>query len=180
MTKKASVLCFLVFLAGGASFAQEQISDLTPSQLANGQRLFGSQCARCHGIGGTGGEGPPLTRPRLRRAADDDALFAVIQGGIPGTAMPMTWQMSDEEIRRVVGYVRSLGRTEEVAVAGDPSRGRTVYQTNACGTCHIISGQGTSLGPELSEIGAMRGLEHLRESVIDGCVRQVVQFQIHG
>ncbi len=91
----------------------------------------------------------------------------MIKAGIPGTGMPATWQMTDEEITYVAAYVRSLGRTAAVAVAGDPARGHTVYRDNACARCHIVDGQGTGLGPELSEIGAMRGPEHLRESLID-------------
>ena len=160
MTTRVPVLCLLALLAGSVCTASAQTSDPTPSQLASGQRLFDRQCARCHGIGGTGGDGPALARPRLRRAADDESLFNVIKGGIPGTGMPFTWQMSDEEIGHVVAYVRSLGRTAEVALAGDPASGQTVYSDNACARCHIVDGQGTGLGPELSEIGAMRGPEH--------------------
>ena len=55
---------------------------------------------------GTGGTGPGLIRARLRRAADDDALFALIKEGIAGTEMPDNWTMSDREIRHVVMVVR--------------------------------------------------------------------------
>ena len=161
-------LVFCLFLAFDvAPVAQSQIADLTPEDLANGQRLFESQCARCHGIGGTGGEGPPLTRARLRHASDDDAVFSVIRNGIAGTGMPRTWQMNDQEIWQVSGYVRSLGRVAPVPLPGDPQRGRALYEANECGSCHIVNGEGEGLGPELSEIGVMRGPVHLREALVD-------------
>ena len=105
-----------------------------------GQRLFEVQCARCHGMQGAGGAGPDLTQGTFRRAANDDALFAVINEGIPGTEMPAAWQLSDGEIRQVVGYIRSLGRTAPVAIHGDPENGKSVFEKGECGTCHIVRG----------------------------------------
>src|SRR5262245_54066087 len=74
---------------------------------ARGQRLFEGQCARCHGVQGGGGTGANLRRPKLRHAADDDSLFNLIRSGIPGTGMPYTWAMTDNEVRDVIAYVRS-------------------------------------------------------------------------
>ena len=161
------VLCTLIVLGFSAAGAQSPIVDLTPDDLANGKRLFEGQCARCHGIGGTGGEGPPLTRPRLRHAPDDEVLFAVIKDGLAGTGMPQTWQMNDGEIWQVAGYVRSLGRTAPVSLPGNRDRGRALYEMTGCATCHIVSGQGENTGPELTEIGALRGSEYLREALTD-------------
>jgi putative heme-binding domain-containing protein len=91
----------------------------------------------------------------------------VIKGGIPGTGMPMTWQMNDEEIAQVAGYVRELGKVAPAVVLGDPTRGRSLYAANACATCHIIQGQGRGVGPELSDIGVRRGVPYLREAIVD-------------
>ena len=41
-----------------------------------------------------------------------------------------------------------------------------LYASAGCGSCHIISGRGTALGPELTSIGALRGAPHLRESIV--------------
>ena len=165
--KQASVLCLLIALVCTPALAQSPIADLTPADVTSGQQLFENQCARCHSIGGAGGEGPPLTRPRLRHAADAAALFSVIKDGITGTGMPATWTMNDQEIWQVAGYVRSLSRIEPVSLPGDLDRGRALYQSNDCGTCHIAHGLGEGLGPELSEIGSLRGPAYLREALID-------------
>src|SRR5262245_27164649 len=98
----------------------------TPDQ-ARGKRLFEGQCARCHGIQGGGGTGANLRRPKLRHAADDKSLFNLIRNGIPGAGMPGTFAMTDNEVRDVVAYVRSLGRIPTESLPGDPDQGRLIY-----------------------------------------------------
>src|SRR5215471_2718980 len=136
--------------------------------LPRGQKLFVAHCALCHGIGATGGRGPALNHPDLRRAADDQALFRVIRNGIDETEMPAAWQLTENETKDVVEYVRSLWRTEVAKVPGDPARGKTYYEgKGACGACHIIDGRGGNLGPDLTNIGARRSAGYLRESLTD-------------
>src|ERR1700746_2486229 len=61
---------------------------VTADEIARGQALFGAQCAYFHGADGDGGRGATLARPTLRRAATDEALFRIVNRGIPGTDMP--------------------------------------------------------------------------------------------
>ncbi len=156
-----------VLVVARPALGQTSLDTLSAGELAQGKLLFDRQCVRCHGVGGAGGEGPPLTRSRLRHAPDDETLVSVVANGIDGTGMPRTWQMNQREIRLVAGYVRSLGRVPPAAVRGDPSRGRTLYQSIGCANCHIVRGSGESFGPELTDIGARRGPEHLGEALLD-------------
>ncbi len=133
---------------------------------ARGKRLFEGQCARCHGIQGGGGTGANLRRPKLRYAADDESLFEVIRRGLPGTEMPFTFAMTDNEVRDVVAYVRSLGRIPSEPLPGDPDKGKLVYQKAECGSCHIVAGKGGNLGPDLSDIGSRRGVQFLRGALL--------------
>jgi len=140
----------------------------TPSDLKNGQQLFMGQCARCHGSKGEGGRGAVLAQPRLRHAPDDEALFLVIRDGIKGTEMPAGYAVDTRETWQLAAYVRSLGRMAPETVPGDPKRGQELYQAKGhCSQCHIVSGQGGSLGPELTEIGSRRSAAHLRAAVLD-------------
>ena len=133
----------------------------------SGKLLFDSHCARCHGIGGTGGEGPSLTRLVLRHAGDDEALSSVIVNGIPNTDMPGNWMLGTNDVKEVATYVRSLGRAEEEPLPGDSENGRRLYEgKGACNVCHIVAGEGGVLGPDLSNIGIVRGLAHLREALV--------------
>lgn len=147
--------------------AQDPISSPTPDDLAQGKRLFVGHCALCHGIDGTGGRGPSLNQPVLRRVANDFGLFLIIRQGIAGSEMPAAWQMTDREVRLVAGYVRSLGRTPVVKLPGDPLRGQAIYDSKGCVACHIVRGKGASLGPDLSDVGARRSPAYLRRALLD-------------
>jgi putative heme-binding domain-containing protein len=149
-----------------------------PEPVERGHRLFDVHCARCHGVGGGGGEGPALTRPVLRYAPDDDALVMVIQEGIPRTAMIGTFSLSNAEARDVAAYVRSLGRVEQTAVTGDAGRGRVIYDEQACGACHIVAGEGRGIGPELTAIGETRGAEYLRQSLVDSTAVVAEEYRV--
>jgi len=144
--------------------AAQSAHDPVPD-LAIGKRIFESQCSLCHGQNGGGGRGPALTRPKLGRAPDDDALRKAIAQGLP-PEMPGAWQLSPREVASVAGYVRSLGAVAPERLPGDVVRGATVYRAKGCAGCHIVAGQGTGLGPELTDIGARRNAGHLKESVL--------------
>ena len=138
----------------------------SPADLKAGEQLFMAQCARCHGPKGEGGRGAVLAQPRLPHARDDKALFLVIRDGIRGTEMPGGYAVDTRETWQLAAYVRTLGRLAAESVPGDPRRGHELYQAKGhCSECHIISGQGGSLGPELTEIGSRRNSAHLRAAI---------------
>jgi len=156
-----------VIALGISSPAQDQISRLTEADISRGKQLFVGHCALCHGIEATGGRGPALNQPKLRRAVDNLALFRIIKNGIEGTEMPDAWQMTDREIWQVAGYVRSLSRAEAAKPSGDPVKGKALFEAKGCSSCHIIQGRGGSLGPELTYVGASRSHSYLRQALID-------------
>ena len=110
----AALLCGLV---------TGQISDpgpqpkTTPEDLVEGQRVFGTQCAYCHGPKGEGGLGAVLALPRLSHAPDDTALYRVIRDGIAGTRMPAS-ALAANQVWQVAAYVRKLGRVEGAKSTG--------------------------------------------------------------
>lgn len=146
------------FLAPGVASAQAPGED-------QGERLFGIHCARCHGLDGGGGEGPSLMRENLSRANDRDALFEIVDEGIPGTDMPGAWSLNGQEIGAVVDYVLSIGVVAQVELPGDPAAGRELYEAAACSACHVVNGEGIAFGPDLSNVGLLRGAAYLREAI---------------
>src|SRR3954468_359698 len=97
---RGGFLCLMVVAALEAqSPAAKDLPKENPHQseadVARGKQLFMGQCAPCHGPEGDGGKGANLARPVLPRAADDGALFRIIQTGIPGTEMPRTPALID-------------------------------------------------------------------------------------
>jgi cytochrome c oxidase cbb3-type subunit III len=135
--------------------------------IDGGRRLFQGMCVECHGAGGVGGDAPSLNRPRLNHAPDDTALANVIANGIPNTAMPRIRRFTESELKQLVAYVRSVGKITQDRVPGDAKKGAAVYKNLACSSCHIVAGEGGTLGPDLTDIGVMRGAAYLREAVVD-------------
>ena len=57
--------------------------------------------------------------------------------------------------------------TDLLVLLGDVERGREVFTSATCGECHIVSGDGTEYGPDLSTIGAKLAKKGLYESILD-------------
>ena len=126
--------------------------------------MFRSQCAACHGPGGQGGAaGPDLTTGSFKRSDTDEALFAIISKGIPGTTMP-AFAGSGKDVWQIAAYVRTLsvGRAAE-RTKGNPANGAKLFQTAGCVKCH----HGGLGGPDLSDVGARRSLAELHRSLVD-------------
>jgi putative heme-binding domain-containing protein len=157
----------LLLLPAGATAQTRSLSAAASNDIATGQRIFDAQCAWCHGAGGTGGTGPDLHRTTLRHAANDRELITLVRNGIPGTEMPsFTSALTETMARQTAAYVRSLGRARERPLPGNVQHGVALYDSNGCGGCHIVSGRGNALGPELTSIGALRGAPYLRDALI--------------
>jgi cytochrome c oxidase cbb3-type subunit 3 len=154
-----------IALAVGALSAR--VDAQNNADVDSGKRLFQGMCVECHGAGGAGGDAPGLNRPRLNHAPDDTALANVIANGIPNTAMPRVRRFTENELQQLVAYVRSLGKVAGDRVPGDARNGAAIYRNLACSACHIVAGQGGNLGPDLTEIGFLRGAAYLREAVVD-------------
>jgi putative heme-binding domain-containing protein len=140
----------------------------SPADIAMGRSLYNGRCGHCHGQNGDGGRGVPLNTGRFRHGGSDRDLFATIRYGVPDTEMPGAFNLQENEIWRMVAYVRQLGRQgAPEAITGDAAAGAASYARNACAQCHAIGGQGGFLGPDLTDIGARRALRHLRQSIVD-------------
>ena len=136
------------------------------ADIDGGRQLFQGMCVECHGEGGAGGDAPSLNRPRLNHAADDAALARVIADGIPNTSMPRIRRFTESELKQLVAYVRSVGKIPQDRVLGDAKNGAALYKSLACSSCHIVAGEGGTLGPDLSDIGFLRGAAYLHEAVV--------------
>jgi putative heme-binding domain-containing protein len=155
-------------LEGQAAPSTPSVATASTADVEMGGRIFMSQCARCHGVTGTGGQGPSFTHPDLVHAPDDEALVNVIKNGIPGTSMAGNWALADREAVQVAAYVRSLGKVPPEPVTGDSVRGGAIYDgAGSCGTCHALKGIGAGWAPDLTGIGNRRGVSYLRQSLVD-------------
>ena len=162
----AAALFIGTVLLPNTSSVEAQNPYTSAADVAEGRRTFELDCAQCHGGDARGGMGPDLTRGTFRHASTDDQLREVLREGIDGTGMPGRVR-TDERAWKVVAYLRSLGGGGEIP-PGDSQRGRELFFGSAnCSTCHIVAGEGTTQGPDLTLIGYRRSVEFLRTSVLD-------------
>lgn len=130
-----------------------------------GKTLFEGNCAGCHGIDGSGAMGPSI-----RQAAANlgpEGLMSILKAGVMGSGMPTYGQLGDAKLALLVDYVGSLGSEGTGVVAGNPAKGKEAYSASGCSKCHMIDGEGGNLGPDLSRIGAQRGLTVLHDAVVN-------------
>jgi putative heme-binding domain-containing protein len=132
-----------------------------PPDIEQGKRLFSQNCSQCHGADASGGDGPDLHG--VPASLGDTVVQGIIRRGITGTPMPASYTLSDKDAANIVGYLRSLGSAAgSEKAAGDPARGEALYNSSGCPVCHMVAGQGGSVGPELTRVGAMRGAPSLK------------------
>ena len=165
MYRLVGLLCLFATVSARAQLIP-QPANVTAEDLAHGKQVFQAQCSPCHGIDGTGGSGANLALPTLKHAANDSALFGVIQGGIGGTGMPYSF-LGDHESWLLVAYVRSLGRAAVEKLPGDAAKGGLLFSSQGCSACHMVDGVGGVIGPDLSEVGARRSSQLLRQCLLD-------------
>lgn len=135
-----------------------------------GQKVYEGNCLSCHAVNGGAGEiGPAL----VNAAREDEPrtpgqMFAVIKGGVPGTAMP-GWspQLSDDDIWRIVTYVQSLrGTAIDNPTPGNVAAGSAIFSGKGqCASCHTVDGKGGVFGPDLSNIASLRKTKQISSAL---------------
>lgn len=163
---------YAVFTTNSTASAEEY----TAQDVEEGEKLFVTNCATCHGMNAEGTEnGPGLVG--VGAAAVD---FQVGTGRMPlqmsgPQAQVKTPQFSEEQISQMSAYVASLGPGPAVPDAeyldtsqGDAAAGGGLFRTN-CAMCHNVVGSGGALtrgkyAPNLSEVSE----KHLYEAMQTG------------
>jgi putative heme-binding domain-containing protein len=156
----------LLALAAGALLAQRSY---TPGDVQDGQKLFLTNCSACHGPEGDAVPGVDLGHGKFRRASTDDDLMKIIQKGIQGTAMPPS-NFTNFQVSTIVAFLRDMAEStgREALPAGDAAQGKIVFEgKGACLACHRVKGNGVRLGPELTDIGALRRAVELERSILE-------------
>jgi len=111
-------------------------------------------CSGCHQPDGSGmpGLAPGLNNQAFLTAASDDFLYKTIAEGRPGTPMmAFKAQMSEQELQRMVKYVRSwqtepaLPLDHAKKLSGDPKAGAELFDS-ICSKCHGPNGEGYAAG----------------------------------
>jgi putative heme-binding domain-containing protein len=155
----------LVLAMPAAMWAQHTY---TTADIQEGGRLFRVNCVLCHGPEGDQVPGIDLGHGRFRQTYSENALVKIIQNGIPGTGMPPN-NLQDFQAEVVLAYLRSLSTSGRATVGnGDATRGKALFAGKAnCASCHRVNGAGSRIGPDLSDIGALRRTVEIERSLLE-------------
>ena len=162
-------LAVFLFLASVVFAAQQKNPFASDPQAADtGRAMFRIHCSPCHGIKGQGGLGPDLTLGGFSAGDQDSDLYKVISEGVGGTEMTgYSESMGQDNIWRLVSYIRTISQQTSTPVTGDPAAGEKLFwEKGRCGQCHQVNDKGGRLGPNLTRVGRQRSLAYLRESVV--------------
>ena len=138
----------------------------TVQSLAEGKTLFEGTCAGCHGIDGSGANGPNIRN--VGKQLGPEGIYTIIAtGGAIGSGMPNFSSLGDQKIWLLVNYVTSFSETGGGVVTGDPGKGKEVYEASGCSGCHMVDGHGGDSGPDLSSVGGVRSAGFLHDLLLD-------------
>lgn len=145
------------------------------SQVNEGEKLFASNCATCHGLSAQGtSEGPSLIGVG---AASVD--FQVGTGRMPMAAQgpqaeEKPAQFTDEQVADIAAYVSSLGPGPSIPKASltngnaNAAKGAELFRVN-CAMCHNVAGAGGALteGKYAPNLKSVSG-KHIYEAMLTG------------
>ena len=154
-----------LFLAAGCVWAQRPVD---PHNVEAGEQRYVNLCAGCHGADGDHVPGVDLGHGKFLHAATDAQLVDIILHGIPGLGMPPN-AMPESQAYAIVSYLHFMAESASRNTShGDAGRGKAIFEgQGGCRACHRIKGEGSRLGPDLSEVGRLRRSIDLERSILD-------------
>ena len=173
----------LIFFVPLFAYSQQHAhsSQTHAAQRQDARQIFATTCAACHGLDGMGSERAPniITNSQVQRLSADE-LFSVISGGVPGTGMPAFERLGKPAITSLVGYVKGLqGKNQTAPLLGDPKAGEALFFGSAqCSTCHMASGRGGFIAPDLSTYGQTHSAEQVKSAIVNPAEREPIKSMV--
>ncbi len=131
------------------------------------RQTYLKQCAGCHGNDALGTQqGPGLAGNPWVRRRSLSSLRNVIKNGVPAAGMP-AFDLPAGEIEALAQMVVSLNAmAAEANVPGDAEAGRAFFAGQGkCTGCHMVYGEGSPVGPDLSNVARELTVAQLREAL---------------
>ena len=103
-TLLAAIAALRLLCCGRVEARSESQKIFDPAKVQQGGRLFGLNCAHCHGVDASGDEGPDL-----RGVTKSDAKIATLnKQGIKGEMPKFERKLSDTDVQALIAFIRSL------------------------------------------------------------------------
>src|SRR5947208_2112651 len=172
MRSTAGLIAIIVVWIGTAAApgnAQAPLHDnqYSDADIAHGATIYTARCVTCHGPQGDAIGGVNLRSGTFRNAVIDRDLERFIRNG--STAGMPAFALDAADMAGIIAFLRNMNAFDAATVkTGDEARGRAIFLgKGACTGCHRIDLDGSRVGPNLSDIGAVRSAGSLQRSLVD-------------
>src|SRR5919198_5393993 len=133
------------------------------------QQTYSKLCGGCHGDNARGTQqGPGLAGNPSLRGRSPQSLRNVIRNGIPAAGMPAFDLPADtlDALATMIGSLNAVAAKSNVP--GDVAAGKQFFfGKGQCVSCHLVHGEGSPIGPDLSDIGLELTVDEIREALLD-------------
>ncbi|MFQ6617955.1 MAG: c-type cytochrome [Fidelibacterota bacterium] len=134
--------------------AQEQVYAIWGNPQ-EGQKVYAQKgCSKCHAINEVGGTlGPDLGKPS-RKSMTVSQIAGIMWNHAPemyklAEEKGVEWEsFKNTEMRDLIAYMYFLRYLDR---PGKISSGARLFDEKRCSTCHAIAGEGSKIGPDLSQ-----------------------------
>lgn len=169
LTLALALICPTILKVAVPLCAQVAATQATrSSETSVGKQIFASSCAACHGLDGTGTQRAPniVNSPQVQKLSQRQ-LSQVVNAGVPSAGMPSFRSLGTNKIKAVTSYIRLLqGKAEAVRLPGDPTSGEKVFfGKGECSNCHMASGRGGFIAPDLTAYGQTHSAEEIGAAI---------------
>src|SRR5262245_5616683 len=133
------------------------------------QQSYETRCGGCHGDDGRGtAQGPALAGSLSVRARSTQSLTNVIRNGIPAAGMP-AFDLPSATINALATMITAWNAVAaKASVPGDANAGRQFFTGKGrCVSCHLAQGDGTAIGPDLSDIALTLTVDEIRDALLN-------------
>ncbi len=163
----AVTVMWIGLAAAGDAQAPLHDSQYSDADIAYGAALYAARCITCHGVQGDGIGGVNLRSGTFRNAVIDRDLERFIRAGSPA-GMP-AFALDTGDMAGIIAYLRNMNAFDATAVkTGDAGHGQTIFTgKGGCAACHRVGAAGSIVGPNLSDVGAVRSAGSLQRSLVD-------------
>jgi ubiquinol-cytochrome c reductase cytochrome b subunit len=140
------------------------VNEWAPLSLAGYEFAHDERCQTCHQEGGVAS---PIDETIARR--DPEWLVAHVRDPqmiAPDLRPVPSGAMTEGQGRAVVAYMRRV-RAGALAPSHTPHQPAIAVYGRYCSTCHALDGEGATVAPDLSRVGAKHDAMWLREWITD-------------
>ncbi|MGI9102638.1 MAG: c-type cytochrome [Terriglobales bacterium] len=138
---------------------QRSVSFLTGDPASGGMLFESKRCSYCHAINGSGGKiAPDLGAGRNTSRQNLSQLVTTMWNHAPEMWKRMQKEnlraspLSQSEVSDLFAYLYLARYMDE---PGDTAKGHALFESKGCISCHALSGEGGSVGPDLAKISGV-------------------------